>query len=278
LLLRWQHAPEKTRWFLAAIFMFGITLTNSLALTPAALGIEGFILCVKPTLARDVFAVTALLLAALVGFHDKLLPAPIVGVLEGYATTHIYITIGTITLILAVILGFMTRAIFTHWRTLPAASVLFCLGLTPYLLVPIFSMTNPPMNWGYPRVAEGFYHVITRGQFERANPAANLSQYATALHSYGIIFCRDFGLIYALCALIPFVMIHRLQKAQRQWLIGLAGIFLSLSLLMVYLLNPDLDRCSVDLHALFLSASHLILAMMAGCGLMIVGWFVTAPK
>jgi hypothetical protein len=30
-------------------------------------------------------------------------------------------------------------------------------------------MSNPPMQWGYPRTVEGFIHAFTRGQYEKAN-------------------------------------------------------------------------------------------------------------
>jgi hypothetical protein len=37
--------------------------------------------------------------------------------------------------------------------------------------MPLAGMTNPPMEWGYPRTVEGFIHAFTRGQYEKANPS-----------------------------------------------------------------------------------------------------------
>jgi hypothetical protein len=31
-------------------------------------------------------------------------------------------------------------------------------------------MTDPPMQWGYPRTVEGFFHALSRGQYEKAHP------------------------------------------------------------------------------------------------------------
>ena len=31
-------------------------------------------------------------------------------------------------------------------------------------------MTNPPMEWGYPRTVQGFFHALTRGQYDKINP------------------------------------------------------------------------------------------------------------
>lgn len=39
------------------------------------------------------------------------------------------------------------------------------LGLLPYAYMPIASSTNPPMNWGYTRTAEGFFYSINRTQY-----------------------------------------------------------------------------------------------------------------
>ena len=40
-----------------------------------------------------------------------------------------------------------------------------------YFYMPIASMTNPPMNWAYPRTTQGFKHAITRGQYDRITPS-----------------------------------------------------------------------------------------------------------
>ena len=44
------------------------------------------------------------------------------------------------------------------------------LGVSFYLYEPISGMTDPPMQWGYPRTVEGFFHALSRGQYEKANP------------------------------------------------------------------------------------------------------------
>jgi len=39
-----------------------------------------------------------------------------------------------------------------------------------YFYMPITSMTNPPLNWGYPRTETGFWHAFTRGQYDKTTP------------------------------------------------------------------------------------------------------------
>ena len=38
-------------------------------------------------------------------------------------------------------------------------------GVAVYLYEPISCMTVPPMQWGYPRTVEGFFHALSRGQY-----------------------------------------------------------------------------------------------------------------
>jgi hypothetical protein len=38
-------------------------------------------------------------------------------------------------------------------------------------------MTNPPSNWGYAREVGGFFHLVTRGQFEHLYPTDSLGKF-----------------------------------------------------------------------------------------------------
>ena len=70
--------------------------------------------------------------------------------------------------------GSRTKRVLTamHWG-------LFCFfafvaGALLYLYMPVASMTNPPLNWGYPRTVAGFFHALTRGQYERIHPTTGV--------------------------------------------------------------------------------------------------------
>ena len=45
--------------------------------------------------------------------------------------------------------------------------ILWMLGVSFYFYEPISGMTDPPMQWGYPRTVEGFFHALSRGQYEQ---------------------------------------------------------------------------------------------------------------
>ena len=57
------------------------------------------------------------------------------------------------------------------------ALVLWVAGASFYFYMPIASMTNPPMNWGYPRTKEGFFHALTRGQYDKTNPTDSIFKF-----------------------------------------------------------------------------------------------------
>ncbi len=95
---------------------------------------------------------------------------------------------------------------------------------------------------------------------------------------YWHIAVADFGLIYLLLAVIPFCILNRMRSQERRWIFGLAAIFFCLSIFMVIVVNPTNDAASCGLGKVFFAASHLVLAIFSGLGLMLFGLFVTASR
>jgi thioredoxin-like negative regulator of GroEL len=148
---------------------------------------------------------------------------------------------------------------------------LFVAGAAFYLYLPITSMTNPPLNWGYPRTWQGFIHAFTRGQYERTNPTASLGRFFDQVRLYIEGAVEEFNLVYLLIGLVPFLFFRRMQKRERAWLSGLTAIYLCLAVLLLILLNPNYDRQSKDQSRVFFAASHVIIAMAIGYGLTLFG-------
>jgi len=132
-------------------------------------------------------------------------------------------------------------------------------------------MTNPPVNWGYPRTVEGFFHVLTRGQYERLRPTKSFSTFAKQLPMYGLSTVRNFGVFYLIAAVIPFCVLHKMRTPERRWMLGLLSLFAGLSLLMLVLLNPPPDWQVLDLIGVRFTPSHFVLALWAGYGLILLG-------
>jgi thioredoxin-like negative regulator of GroEL len=147
-------------------------------------------------------------------------------------------------------------------------------GAAFYLYMPLASMSNPPLNWGYPRTVTGFFHAFTRGQYERIHPTTEFGRYFDQIGMYVGGAFEEFNVIYILIALIPLFFLFKMQKRERAWLIGLTSIYLFLSFFLLVLLNPQPDRQSRDLNRVFFTASHVMVAMGTGYGLTLIGAYL----
>ena len=148
-----------------------------------------------------------------------------------------------------------------------AAGLLCLLGAASHLYLPLASMTNPPSDWGYPREVGGFFHSLTRGQFEHIHPTESLGRLVEQVWTYGDVAARKYGLIYLLVAVVPFWFLRRMHAHARGLLLGLLAFYLCLSVLMLFLLNPPPARQVWELVELFFPPSYLVLALSTGYGL-----------
>ncbi len=65
-----------------------------------------------------------------------------------------------------------TRHLSKEWFIVLVCGAAWILGAAFYFYEPIACMTDPPMQWAYPRTVDGFVHAITRGQYSPINPTA----------------------------------------------------------------------------------------------------------
>ena len=169
-LLRWIYAPHQMRYAYWAAFLFGLCITLHQSLLVAALGIEVALAAGNPRLGRDVF---------LGNFVVYLLDYLILAVTRD----HIFHNLGqagNAAHLQRRRVG-LARSPASGWPSGPRAwaptgsrslimAGLWALGVSFYLYMAVSGMTNPPMQWGYPRTVEGFFHAISRGQYEQPNP------------------------------------------------------------------------------------------------------------
>jgi thioredoxin-like negative regulator of GroEL len=164
-----------------------------------------------------------------------------------------------------------------EWLHVLILGVLWLAGASFYLYMPIAGMTNPPMQWGYPRTVEGFWHALSRGQYEQPNPTDVLADPGRFINQLGMLIggvAEEFTWVYIFMAVVPFVFFFRMQKRERAWLIGLAAIYACLGVLLMILLNPPPDRASSDLVKVFFNNSHTIVAALIGYGLALIAAFM----
>ena len=141
-----------------------------------------------------------------------------------------------------------------------------------YFYMPIASMTNPPLNWGYPRTETGFWHAFTRGQYDKTNPVNPFSgrfieQVAMLIER------RDRGIQFHQpddrSAAVPLLQAD--AQAGPGVDRGLTAIYVFLAFLLLILLNPNTDMQSKEQARVFFAASHVVIAIAIGYGIAIIG-------
>ena len=170
-------------------------------------------------------------------------------------------------------LGRDTRKQGFEWLVVAACGGLWIAGAAFYFYMPLAGMSTPPMQWGYPRTVEGFFHALTRGQYEKTNPTdffGDPLRFFTQLQMFTEGVVEEFNWVYALLALLPFLYFRRMQKRERAWVIGITAIYLCLGVLLLILLNPPPDRQARGLIRVFFTASHVMVAMAVGYGLTLI--------
>ena len=168
-----------------------------------------------------------------------------------------------------------TRKLDRGWLVVLICGGLWIAGAAFYLYMPLAGMSTPPMQWGYPRTVEGFMHALTRGQYEKTNPTdfftlAGWGRFFSQLGLVGEGIVDEYNWVYSFLAIIPFLFYFRMQKRERAWMIGLSAIYVCLSVLLVILLNPSLDRQARDLTKVFFIASHVMIVIWIGYGLTLI--------
>ena len=181
------------------------------------------------------------------------------------------------------------KGLLVNWMALLNTRAAWITAALLYFYMPIASMTNPPMNWAYPRTVQGFKHSFTRGQYDRIAPSnitrmlidsnyvEKSSKNQKTIFNGGqlAIFIdeakQEFSLSYLALAFIPMAFVYRLRLREIKWILGLTGIFISFTLLLIYLINPTADELNRHLNKVFFAPTHIFIAGGIGIGLAVIG-------
>jgi tetratricopeptide (TPR) repeat protein len=279
-LLRWMYAPHQRRYIYWAAFLFGICITNHQTLIVAAMGLEVAIIAANPKLGRDLLVINCI---AWVG-GMIIDPGAFRGGPNGAHNMvyNIFMMVGIASAIGLAWLIIKTQSLLTEWKSVLIIGLVWAAGAAFYLYMPIASMSNPPMNWGYPRTVEGFFHALSRGQYERTNPTDifhDPGRFLSQIVFYAQGAIDEFTLTYLLFAIVPFIFFMRMQKRERAWMIGLVGMYFCLAFLLLILLNPSPDRQTKSLVKVFFTASYVPVMLWIGYGMTITAaWLVARYK
>jgi tetratricopeptide (TPR) repeat protein len=273
-LMRWIYAPHQRGYLYCGMFFFGICATIHQTLLVAAMGIEIAVVATQPRLGRDLFLGNSIayvvgLIANSMHFTNVLDTAPVV--------LLIYHAVGLGSVAAWIWLGMQTKNIGTEWKAVLFMGLLWLAGASFYFYMPIAGMTDPPMQWGYPRTVEGFFHALSRGQYEKANPSDLIHDPGRFIMQLGILvrdIASEFNWVLVFVALVPLLFFFKMQKRERSWIIGLVANYLFVAVLLMVLMNTSLDRQSAELNKVFFITSHGIVAIMAGYGMALIASFM----
>ena len=163
------------------------------------------------------------------------------------------------------------------WLVILICGLVWGLGVSFYLYEAVSGMTTPPMDWGYPRTVEGFFHALSRGQYSAPSNAGFFEGWSRMGFQIWYVFeglADSFSWVFMFIGLLPFLFLHKMHKRERGWIIGLTSIYLLLSFLLVRLLDVAPDRSTAELNKVFFTASHALFAIMIGYGLTLLAAYV----
>jgi thioredoxin-like negative regulator of GroEL len=273
--MRWGYAPQQRRYLYLAMLCYGWLATIHQSLLVSAPGVEVLIALMLPRLGRDLFftnSVLYLIILCLIGAET--IPA-----LNAMTSTErvLFHVVGLGSIAAAAWLISSTRKLGTEWKAVVIMGLMWVAGVMVYLYEPISCMTDPPMQWGYPRTVEGFFHALSRGQYgsdQGTNVFQNPSQFFFQLFYLVEGLSESFTWAFLFMGLIPFMFLMKMHKRERNWIIGLSAIYVCISVVLVIMLNVSADRMTVELNKVFFTASHAIFAMMIGYGVTILAAYV----
>ena len=274
-LFRWIYAPNQKRYLYIGMFFFGVCATIHQTMLVAAMGIEVCIAIALPRLGRDLFLGNSIIFGlGLLGMGTNKVQAlnDLAPMFKG-----IFYAVGICSIAAGIWLSLKTKKIGTEWKTVLFMGLLWLLGASFYFYEPIAGMTDPPMQWGYPRTVEGFFHALSRGQYEKSNPTDIIHDPGRFITQLGLLvsgLADSFGWVYLFIALLPFLFIWQLKNRERAWIIGLAAIYLCIGVLLTIIMNTSPDRESALLCEVFFTASHAVVAIMIGYGLALMAAYM----
>jgi tetratricopeptide (TPR) repeat protein len=174
-----------------------------------------------------------------------------------------------------------TRNLSKEWFIVLVCGLVWLLGAAFYFYEPVGCMTDPPMQWAYPRTVEGFIHAITRGQYSPINPTAGsgttflqiagsfFTTYGLQLWRYLEGIAQQYHLFFLLLALMPCLIYRKLKRREQVWMIGMLAVYICMGPFLVLLLNFAPDRQSISIAAPLFALGHVFIAMFVGYGLTI---------
>ena len=191
-LYRWTQDTSRMRYLYWSFFWFGIRLCNHQTLIVAVMGIETAILFAHPRLGRNFFTVNSIvylvILVLMITDSINLFANNVPMQIMFHLWLSFLLVSGFLWMVTVVKAG---EGITPDWREelrdgvkVVWSGLAYAGGAAFYLYMPLASMTNPPLNWGYPRTWDGFLHAFSRGQYAQTNPTTSFEKFIDQIFMY----------------------------------------------------------------------------------------------
>jgi hypothetical protein len=158
-------------------------------------------------------------------------------------------------------------------RAVSCPALLMLAGLLPYLYLPVAAAGHPPMNMGYACTWEGFWHVLSRGQYEALsplNPFTHAALFGDQLRAYASLAVAQFTAPILAVALVPVAILPRLRRPARRSLAVLLTALFLFSVVTLLGAHPSVDVQTLFAARLLFIPSFALLAILIGYGLVLV--------
>ena len=157
-IMRWVYAPQQRRYLYLAMFLYGLCATIHQTLRLSAMGIETLIALVLPRLGRDMFFGNSII------FLVCLMLMGTVPALQNMSSIEkiLFYIVGIGSIAATGWLMIETKGLMSEWKSCLLMGAAWVVGVSVYFYEAISGMTDPPMQWGYPRTVEGFFHALSQ--------------------------------------------------------------------------------------------------------------------
>jgi len=150
-----------------------------------------------------------------------------------------------------------------RWRLYALCLAVSLAPLGIYAYLPIRSIANPPVDWGNPETAQGFWDVFTREQYAfgfTKNPRT-LGRFLVQTWAFLKLYAGEFT---PWLFWVPLLGVWVLWRRNRFACAALGVFFLYVVFGFIFLLNFDIDKESIWLNNVFWIPAYMIAAIFIG--------------
>ncbi len=265
----WMHDPQRDKYLYWTAFLWALGLTNHQTLLFMAPAYFILIALVSPGVLIDLAVGACWVLAAGCWFMEWILDdgtSPIsssyfwYGIGSAVAPAGIWV-VGEV---LARLYAWPTRV---NWRRAAIVGGCVLAGLAVYGYSPLASSTNPPMNWGFTQNKDGFWHHLSRGQYEKVKIDRPWSVFWNQMAVFFNGLLREYTGMFVAIGFAALAWFRGTAWRSKTWIIFMAtGIFFT-SVTFIVLANPTLDRAVLFNDRVFFMLTHALFCACIGYGL-----------